>query len=162
VTRSPRSSAPAPAPAPAPLDRMSVDALQDALAAEHAALWCYALVVAFLPAEQLAQARGDAAAHREVRAAVERILAAAGVRAVSAEPAYATPQPVTDGPSAAGLAAVAESDALGAWKSVLEHTSDRELRRTALDALTEGTVRSARWRALLGTRPAIPPFPGRR
>jgi hypothetical protein len=141
---------------------MSVDALQDALATEHAALWSYALAVAFLPADQLAQARADAAAHRALRASVERILDAAGVAAVSAEPAYVTPQPVTDGPSAAGLAVVAESDGLAAWKSVLEHTSDRELRRTALTVLAEGTLRCARWRAVVGTQPAIPPFPGRR
>jgi hypothetical protein len=147
--------------APSPLPAMTVNALQDALAAEHAALWCYALVVAFLPAEQLTPARADAAAHRELRATLERILSGAGMRAVTAEPAYATPQPVTDGPSAAGLAAVAESDGLGAWKSVLEHTSDRTLRRTALTVLTEGTLRSARWRAVLGTQPAVPPFPGR-
>ncbi len=141
---------------------MSVEALQDALATEHAALWCYAMAVAFLPADQLAQARGDATEHRTLRAEVERILDTAGVAAVSAEPAYAIPQPVTDGPSAAALAVVAESDGLAAWKSVLEHTSDRELRRAALTVLTEATLRCARWRAVVGTQPAIPVFPGRR
>jgi hypothetical protein len=145
-----------------PLDRSSVESLQDALATEHAALWCYALAVAFLPAEQLAPARTDAAAHRELRGSVQRLLAPTGTRAVSAQPAYATPQPVVDGPSAAGLLVVAETDELAAWKSVLEHTADRALRRTALTVLTEGTLRVARWRAVVGTRPAIPPFPGRR
>ncbi len=106
----------------APLDRGSVDALQAALATEHAALWCYSLAVAFLPAEQLEQARRDEAAHRALRGSLERMLAAAGARAVAALPAYAPPQPVVDGPSAAALAVVAEGDSLAAWKSVLEHT----------------------------------------
>jgi hypothetical protein len=144
------------------LDKMSADALQDALSTEHAALWCYGLAVAFLPAEQLALARSDAAAHRELRGSVERTLTGAGIRAVSAQPAYTTPRPVIDGPSAAALAVVAESDSLGAWKSVLEHTSDRELRRTALGVLNAGTLRCAHWRSVVGTRPSIPPFPGRR
>lgn len=145
-----------------PLDRGSVDALQSALASEHAALWCYALAVAFLPAEQVDQARRDAAAHRALRGAVELTLTGAGARPVSALPAYAPPQPVTDGASAATLAVVAEGDSLAAWKSVLEHTSDRELRRTAIGVLEDGTLRCARWRAAVGTKPAIPPFPGRR
>lgn len=145
-----------------PLDRGSVDALQDALATEHAALWSYSLAIAFLSGEQRTRARGDEAAHRAVRGSVERMLAAAGARAVSALPAYFPPQPVVDGASAAALVVVAEGDSLAAWKSVLEHTSDRELRRTALGVLSDGTLRCARWRVVVGTRPAIPNFPGRR
>jgi hypothetical protein len=145
-----------------PLDRGSVDALQDALATEHAALWAYSLVVAFLPAAQREQARTDEVAHRALRGSVERLVTAAGANAVSALPAYAPPQPVVDAASAAALAVVAEGDSLAAWKSVLEHTSDRELRRTALDVLTDGTLRCARWRGVVGTRPTIPTFPGRR
>lgn len=148
------------APAPPPLEDTTVDALQDALATEHAALWCYSMVVAFLPAEQLAQARSDAQAHRTLRGDTERTLAAAGIRPASALPAYATPQPVVDGPSAAALAVVAEADALAAWRSVLERTADRGLRQTALTTMGEGTVRCARWRAAVGAAPAIPIFPG--
>ena len=118
--------------------------------------------MAFLPADQLDQARRDEAAHRALRGSLERTLTDAGVRAVSALPAYAPPQPVTDGPSAAALVVVAEGDTLAAWKSVLEHTTERELRRTALEVMEDGTLRCARWRAIVGTRPAIPPFPGRR
>ena len=140
---------------------VAVGALQDALAAEHAALWCYSLAVAFLPAEQLAQAREDAEAHRVLRSAVEGTLDQVGARPVSAQPAYAAPQPVLDGPSAAALAVLTETDALAAWRSVLERTGDRGLRQAALDALTGGTLRCARWRVVVGSPPAIPIFPGR-
>lgn len=158
------STGPAPGRSPGGrslVDPAAAEALQGALAAEHAALWCYSLAVAFLPAAQLDQARADAEAHRLLRAGVERTLTRIGVRPVSAQPAYATPQPVTDGPSAAVLAVVTETDALAAWRSVLERTDDRALRQAALDALTRGTLRCARWRVVVGTPPAIPIFPGR-
>lgn len=143
------------------IDEAATEALQDALAAEHAALWCYGLVVVYLGPEQGAQARADAEAHRGLRGAVETILTEVGARPVSAQPAYATPAPVTDAASAAALALVAETDALAAWRSVLERTTDRPLRRAALDSLTAGTLRAARWRVVLGTPPAVPVFPGR-
>jgi hypothetical protein len=143
------------------IDAAAEAALQDALATEHAALWCYSYAVAFLPAAQLGQARDDEAAHRDLRGQVEQTLTQIGARAVSALPAYATPQPVVDGPSAAALLVVAETDALAAWRSVVERTTDRELRGAALTALTQGTLRCARWRVVVGTPPAIPVFPGR-
>ena len=142
------------------IDEGATDALQAALAAEHAALWSYGLAVAFLDPAERAQARDDAEAHRTLRAAVETTLSQIGARAVSAQPSYATPQPVDDAASAAALAVVAETDALGAWRSVLERTTDRPLRQAALDALTEGTLRCARWRVVVGSPPAIPVFPG--
>jgi hypothetical protein len=141
-------------------DEAAVDALQDALAAEHAALWSYGLAVAFLGPEQAAQAREDAAAHRALRGATETTLTQVGVRPVSAQPAYATPQPVVDAVSAAALALVAETDTLAAWRSVLERTDDRRLRQAALTALTDATLRCARWRVATATPPAIPLFPG--
>jgi hypothetical protein len=143
------------------IDAAAEAALQDALAAEHAALWCYSYAVAFLPAAQLAQARKDEDAHRTLRGQIEQTLTQIGARAVSAQPAYATPRPVTDGPSAAALVVVAETDALATWRSVVERSSDRELRGAAMSALTDGTLRCARWRVIVGTPPAIPVFPGR-
>jgi hypothetical protein len=143
------------------IDDTAANALQDALAAEHAALWCYGLVVVYLGPEQGAQARADAEAHRVLRGAVETTLTQIGARPVSAQPAYATPQPVIDAASAAALALVAETDALAAWRSVLERTSDRPLRQAALDALTAGTLRCTRWRVVTNTPPAVPVFPGR-
>jgi Domain of unknown function (DUF4439) len=146
---------------PSRIDPTATDALQHALAAEHAALWVYSLVLAFLPAAQLKQARDDDEAHRELRSQIQQTLTQLGTRPISAQPAYAVPQPVTDGPSAVALAVVAETDALAAWRSVVERTTDRGLRQAALIALTAGTLRCARWRAALDNAPAIPIFPGR-
>jgi hypothetical protein len=139
----------------------SIDSLQDALGTEHAALWCYSLAVAFLSGDQRGRARSDADEHLEMRGAVERILTRFGARAESAQPAYATPEPVTDARSAAGLLVVAETDAMAAWRSVLERSTEAAIRRPALQALTDATLRCARWRVVVGQPPAIPIFPGR-
>lgn len=154
-------SSPLPGPATPVVDQAAVDALQAALAAEHAAVWCHALTVAFLPAELLAQSRADAEAHRTLRGAVEQTLTRIGARPVSAQPAYATPELVVDGRSAAALAVVAETDALAAWRSVLERSPDRVVRQAALGALSAGTLRCTRWRVVVGSAPAVPTFPGR-
>jgi hypothetical protein len=143
------------------VDATATTALQDALATEHAALWCYALAIAFLPKDQVQPARTDIEAHRALRVAVEQTLTQVGAKPVSAQPAYATPQPVVDGPSAAALVVVAETDSLAAWRSVLERTTDKGLRKAALRALSEGTLRCARWRKVTNTNPTIPTFPGR-
>ncbi len=134
--------------------------LLDALAAEHAAVWAYTLVVAFLPVDLDRPANDGATAHRTRRSGLELLLTQAGVRPVPAEPAYRTPQPVTDRASALELAVVAESDCAAAWRSVLERTNDSELRTAALLALTDDTVRAARWRQLTGKTPIVPAFPG--
>ncbi|MGQ0575105.1 MAG: ferritin-like domain-containing protein [Pseudonocardia sp.] len=143
-----------------PLDDATIDALQGALATEHAALWSYALIVAFLPPDQAAQARLDADAHRELRSRVAQTVTDVGRRPVSAQPAYATPQPVTDALSGAALAAVAEADTTAAWRSILERTTYQELRQVAVTTMTASTLRHARWRLLTGEVPAVPDFPG--
>jgi hypothetical protein len=142
------------------IDDAAIAALQAALAAEHAALWSYTLVLAFVPADQAAVARSDIESHRTLRGQVEQTLTDVGARPVSAQPAYTTPVPVTDTVSAGRLAVAAEADVLAAWRSVLEHTEDVQLRAAAFKALTEGTGRAARWRAATGTLPVIPSLPG--
>lgn len=143
------------------LDDAAVAALQDVLGTEHAALWSYSLAVVFLAPDRIAAARTDAAAHRTLRAAVEVTLTQVGQRPVSAQPAYSTPKPVVDAPSAAGLLVTAETDCAAAWRSVLERGADRALRRAGLDALTDTATRCARWRGVVGAVPAVPVFPGR-
>jgi Domain of unknown function (DUF4439) len=143
------------------IDGQATQALQAALGAEHAAIWCYSLAVAFLVEPQQSQARRDAAVHRELRSRIEQTLTQVGQRPVSAQPAYATPQPVTDPASAARLAVVAETDCLASWRALMEHTSDQGLRGAGLTALIDATARCARWRTAVGATPAVPVFPGR-
>jgi len=142
------------------LDPDTVAALQAALGAEHAALWSYTLILAFVPDDQARVARTDIVAHRTLRSQIEQTLTDVGARSVSAQPAYTTPVPVTDVLSAGRLAVTAEADVLAAWRSVLEHTTSVQLRAAAFKALAEGTSRAARWRLATGTTPVIPSLPG--
>ncbi|HEX2298176.1 MAG TPA: ferritin-like domain-containing protein [Pseudonocardiaceae bacterium] len=143
------------------MNQVPIDALQPALAAEHAAVWAYGLAGAFL-ADSLAQQRAEAAAaHRARRDATERMLLDAGAKPVPPEPGYLTPEPVTDAASALRLAVAVETDAAAAWRSVIERSpADPALRSAALDALTTAAVRATRWRAAAGDEPPTVAFPG--
>ncbi len=144
------------------LDQTAVAALQDALAAEHAALWCYSLAVAFLAGGR----RGAGPRGRSARTAScaarsrRRSPSSAPQRSRRSPPTPRRGRSSTPRPPPRSLV-VAETDALAAWRSVLERTTDRALRQAALDTLTAGTLRCARWRVAVGERPAIPIFPGR-
>ncbi|WP_020665933.1 ferritin-like domain-containing protein [Amycolatopsis nigrescens] len=138
----------------------AVDAMQQALAAEHAAIWVYGLVSAFLPANYTAATGEGATEHRDRRDACIRMLASAGATPAPAEAAYVPPKPVTDGKSAMSVVGLAEGDAAAAWRGVLEHTDAKELRTVAAGALTGSARRGTRWRIAAGDEPAALPLPG--
>lgn len=141
--------------------QIPVDALQSALAAEHAAVWAYGLAGAFLADELAGQLAEAAAAHRAGRDGTEQVLIDAGAQPVPAEPGYLTPEPVTDHASALRLAITVETDTAAAWRSVIERSpAEPGLRRAALDELTAAAVRAARWRTAARATPATVPFPG--
>ncbi|TQM83479.1 uncharacterized protein DUF4439 [Saccharothrix saharensis] len=140
---------------------MSVDAVQDALAAEHAAVWAYGLVSAFISTPQQSAAVADGAtAHRARRDATERWLRDAGATPRPPAAAYLPPQPVDSAASAVAALITVETDACVAWRGVLERTDDGPLRASALDALTVSAVRATRWRKVAGVTPTSIAFPG--
>lgn len=156
----------APAPgAQQPAGELATDsdtaaAVQVALGTEHAAVWCYGLIAAFLPDSLERWTRMDSDAHRARRDATARLLTDAGRRPVAAEAAYRTPSPVTDQTTAIQLAQAAEHDSAAAWRSVLQRCDDPGLRRTALDGLTDAAIRGARWASRSSTHPLVPALPG--
>jgi uncharacterized protein DUF4439 len=137
-----------------------VDAMQKALSAEHAAVWVYELVSAFLPPAFNNALTQGATTHRAQRDSTERALTASSVTPQPPEAAYLPPQPVTDQASSMALLVTVESDAAIAWRSVLENTDDTDLRKTALGVLSGSAVRATRWRKAAGTNPAAPALPG--
>jgi hypothetical protein len=149
-----------PSSSAAPLPEDAQAAVQQALGAEHAAVWVYGLVSAFLPAAFDRAVQDGMTAHRARRDATERLLAAAGATPVPAEPAYLPPKPVTDQASALALLVTAESDTTVAWRAVLERTDDPSVRQSSLEALTSAAVRATRWRKAAGQQPATVPMPG--
>jgi hypothetical protein len=143
-----------------PIASESVDSLQKALAAEHAAVWVYTLVTAFVPANIVNSAAEGAADHRDRRDACLLMLTAAGAQPVPAEPDYITPQPVTDAASAKNAVAAAEADAMTAWRGVLERTDNADLRAVALRGMLLSARRGTRWRISGDISPVAVALPG--
>ncbi|MEC3977478.1 ferritin-like domain-containing protein [Amycolatopsis sp. H20-H5] len=138
----------------------AVDALQQALAAEHAAIWVYGLVSAFLPANFDKAVADGAAEHVKRRELSVKVLSASGATPAAPEAAYVPPKPVTDQASAAAVIASAESDTAAAWLGVVDHTDDAELRTMALRALIASARRATPWRQESGEKPPTPAMPG--
>jgi len=137
-----------------------IDALQDALAGEHAVIWGYGVVGAEVTEEQQPDVRAAELAHRCRRDATAELLRSLAAVPTEAEAYYELPFPVTDPASGLRLAVHLEAGAAAAWRFVLGQTDDAELRRTALEALTASAVQATRWRLAAGTEPATVAFPG--
>ena len=137
-----------------------VEALQAALAAEHAVVWGYGVVGARADAAALPTVREADATHRSRRDATVALVRRYGGEPVATEVAYALPFPVTDRRTALRLAVHLEEGAAAAWRYAVAATDDRVVRRAALTALTDAAVRATRWRLLLPPTPPTVPFPG--
>ncbi|MEU7784921.1 ferritin-like domain-containing protein [Amycolatopsis sp. NPDC049159] len=138
----------------------AVDPLQTALAAEHAAVWVYGLVGAFLPADFGDGEKSGAAEHALRRDYLQTTLAASGATPVAPEAAYVPKNPVTDTKSASQVVATAEADCASAWLAVVNHTDDAGLRTTALHALVAASRRGTPWRSEAGEKPTAIAMPG--
>ena len=148
------------APAPgAMLGDDTTAALQNALAAEHAALWMYGLVAAHAP-QQADTVAAAITSHQGTRDAAANMIVVGGGTPVGPEPAYVSPQPATDKASALQLAIVIEQDCASAWRAVVGFTDDSTLRGSALSALTECSMRMVTWRKAAGIDVVTDAFPG--
>jgi hypothetical protein len=128
-------------------------AAQEALAAEHAAVYGYGVVGARVGDDRRAEARQAYAAHQARRDALRRTVRDLGGQPVVAAPAYTLPFAVTDAAAAVRLAAVLEERVAGVYGDMVRATTD-DLRGEAAGALREAAVRAVRWRG------GSVPFPG--
>ncbi|MFJ5927818.1 ferritin-like domain-containing protein [Kitasatospora sp. NPDC092948] len=127
------------------------EALQSALAAEHAAVYGYGVVGAFLPTgPQREDGRAAYAAHQARRDAWQRLLASGGTSPTAAAPGYRLPFQVKDAATAGQLAAYLETQLTAAYADLSATTA---LRTQAATALRECALRAAHWGADL---PALP------
>jgi hypothetical protein len=138
---------------------VTVEALRNALKAEHAAIFGYGVVGAHLAGATQDAARQAEQLHRSRRDQVALRVEEAGGQLVAAEPAYALPVVVTDSQSAMALAAKLEDGASGAWREALSGTTGDD-RRLALDALIACAVMATRWRQAAQIQPVTVTFPG--
>ncbi|MFF8847502.1 DUF4439 domain-containing protein [Streptomyces sp. NPDC015127] len=123
----------------------AVDAVQAALAAEHAAVYGYGVVGGRIDDERAAEAAAALAAHRARRDALARTARDLGAEPVVAAAAYALPFAVPDSAAAVRLAAELEERVAGVC-SDLVRAAEGPLRLEAAAALREAAVRAVRWR----------------
>lgn len=136
------------------LGRAGVDALQEALAAENAAVYGYGVAGAHLTGPHEVAAQRDWVGHETTRDTLTAMLAAGGSRPAPAAPAYSLPLRVSDPRSAAELAARLEDGVCGAFLGLVGLT-DPALRLLGTRELQAAALRAAWWR---GATVAFPGF----
>src|SRR4051794_40478251 len=147
--------------APGALDESTENAaLNEALAAEHAAIWGYGVVGAALDGTARQAAEDAEAAHRDVRDQVGALLSGRHADVVDARGAYALPFPVLSAVDAAALGAVFEEGVATAWVRVLDQAAERSTRELAVGVLSAAEVRAVGWRVAAGKTPVTTAFPG--
>lgn len=122
----------------------ALQAAQEALAAEHAAVYGYGVVGAWIGAERGGEASTAYAAHRRQRDALARMVRDLGGTPVAAQAAYTLPFEVTSGEDALRLAARLESRVARSYAGLVLAATGRD-RRTAAEALRDAAVRAARF-----------------
>ncbi|WP_449348498.1 ferritin-like domain-containing protein [Streptomyces shaanxiensis] len=126
-------------------EKREVQALQEALAAEHAAVYGYGVVGGRIGEARRAEATAAYDSHRARRDALVRAVRSLGGTPVAAAAGYALPFPVPDSAAAVRLAAVLEDRVAGVYADVVRATEGGR-RGTAAEALREAAVRAVRWR----------------
>jgi len=136
------------------------EALQLALAAEHATIWGYGVVGGQLPAREQPVAKTADQAHRARRDALAAALVARVPTLQAGAPSYELPFPVADAPSARRLAVHLEERLAAIWRAALTAVTDLPDRQLVLTALTDAAIRAVGWRLSVPGESATVPFPG--
>lgn len=136
-------------------------ALQKALAAEHAVIWAYGEVGAAVGPDLIAAVTAADQRHRERRHDIEQLLIAKAQEPVAGKPAYSLPSPITDQAAAIEVAAQLEDAMCAQWRYCLGRFDSPDLRQTFSGYLTEAAVAAYQWRRLTsGVAAATVAFPG--
>lgn len=135
----------------------TLDALQAALAGEHACVYGYGLLGPYVSDGDEPAVRAAYDAHR-----ARRDQLAAQVRARSADPvaalaAYAVPFAVVDPVTARRLAGKLEERLAPLYADLVRVTTNPALRESAARALVEAAARSAGWGAPTKALPGLDP-----
>ncbi|MFE5586441.1 ferritin-like domain-containing protein [Kitasatospora sp. NPDC056531] len=156
LDQTPDQPSPSAPPTPVPTPGTALPALQNALSAEHAAIYGYGVVGAHLPEDQQrADARTAYAAHQSQRDAWQRLLTTLGATPTPAAGGYQLPFPVTDAPTATKLAAHLETRLTTVYADLVA-TVPTPQRPTAATALRDCALRAHHWGAPDTPFPGIP------
>ena len=130
------------------------DALQAALAGEHAAMYGVGVAGGKLAGARFAQATAAFEEHRRRRDQLTDLVIQNGGTPVAAEPAYDLPQAVTDAASATALVLLIERRLSVVYADLVEAAEQTPVRTLAIQALI------ATSRAQLTWGGTAQPFPG--
>jgi hypothetical protein len=143
---------------PPPVLRAELQALQAALAAEHAAVYGYGVAGAMLTGAEQARAMTDWKAHQEARDTLQAMITRLGATPVAASAAYELPFTVHDARSARRLAAALEEGVTQAYLGLVAVTNET-LRTFGALAMLPPADRAVAWR---GSTVAFPGMPSAR
>jgi hypothetical protein len=132
-----------------------LQALQDALAAENAAIYGYGVAGAMLSGKDQASALTDWRLHQEARDTLQAMITKVGATPVAASAAYRLPFPVQDAHAARRLAATLEEGVTRAYLGLVA-VSDRTLRTFGALAMQAPANRAATWRGSTVAFPGMP------
>lgn len=136
-------------------DASAAGALQEALAAEDAAIFGYGVAGAYLSGAQRATATTCWADHRSARDTLAAMLRALGVQPAAADAVYKLPFAVTGARQAVALAVFLEDGVTAAYLGLVAD-GRAGLREFGARAMQACAVRAAAWR---GSTVAFPGFP---
>jgi hypothetical protein len=146
------TASPAPRAAARRARAATIHALQTALAAEHTAVYGYAVAGAHLTGSRQQAATRGWIAHQRARDALTAMVAALGAQPVPASATYQLPFGVRGPQSAVALLALLEDGLATAYLGVVALSSDR-LRLFGARGVQTAALRATGWR---GSTPAFP------
>jgi hypothetical protein len=129
------------------------EALQAALAGEHAALYGVGVAGGKLSGARFARATASFEEHRKRRDQLAGLLVDAGETPVAAEPAYDLPQPVTNAATATALVLLIERRLSVVYADLVESAEKDTVRTMAVQALIATSSAQLSWG---GTPQAFP------
>jgi Domain of unknown function (DUF4439) len=130
-------------------------ALQAALAAEHAAVYGYGVVGAYLAGTSRASATSDWLAHQVARDTLEAMLRSRGAQPVAAAAGYQLPAAVRTPAEAAQLAVTLEDRVATAYLGLVA-VGGTAIRRFGAQQLQASALRAAGWRGSTVAFPGLP------
>lgn len=122
-----------------------VEALQAALAGEHAALYGIGVAGGKLSGARFRSASDSYELHRLNRDRLSQLVVAAGETPVAAEPAYDLPQPVTNAATAAALILLIERRLAAVYGDLIESAEKPAVRSFAVDGLLANAGAQLAW-----------------
>ncbi|MGW7679940.1 ferritin-like domain-containing protein [Kribbella sp. NPDC054772] len=122
-----------------------VEALQAALAGEHAALYGVGVAGGKLSGARFRDATDTFEQHRDNRDRLSALLVAAGETPVAAEPAYDLPQAVTNTATATALVLLIERRIAAVYGDLVEAAEQPAVRAFAVDSLLGSATAQLTW-----------------